>query len=51
MLKPIIEGRAGNNKRTVENNMKEIRTFISIASKNGDFPEKYYPFRDYKVKD
>ena len=49
MLKSKEEGGAGNNKRTVENNMKVIRTFISIACKNGDMCKKDYPFKDYKI--
>ena len=51
MIKPKLEGGAGNNKRTAENNMKVIRTFISIACRNGDLSEKDYPFRDYKIKE
>ena len=51
MLKSKEEGGAGNNKRTVENNMKVIRTFISIACKNGVMSKKDYPFKDYKIKE
>ena len=50
MLKPVLEGGAGNGKCTVEKNMKVIRTFICIAIKNGDFAEKDYPFKDFKIK-
>jgi integrase len=51
MLKPISDGGAGNNKRTVENNMKTIRTMLRIACKNGDLSESDYPFKDYKIKE
>ena len=27
--------------------MKVIRTMVRLAIKNGDFPEKYYPFKYY----
>jgi len=51
MLKSKEEDGAGNNKRTIENNMKVIRTFVCIARKNGDLTEQDYPFRDYKIKE
>lgn len=51
MLKPIDEGGKGNNGRTVENNMKIIRTMIGLAIKNGDLSKNDYPFEEYKIKE
>ena len=51
MLKSKLDKGAGNNKRTVENNMKIIRTMVRIACKNGDLDKKAYPFADYKIKE
>jgi integrase len=44
-------GGAGNNKYTATNNMKVIRTMFKMAIRNGDFPELYYPFKDYKIRE
>jgi integrase/recombinase XerD len=44
-------GGAGNNKYTAANNMKVIRTMFKMAIRNGDFPELYYPFKDYKIRE
>lgn len=45
------EGGKGNCVRTVNNNMKVIRTMMLLAIKNGDFLEEHYPFKDFKVGD
>jgi len=50
MLRPIEEGGKGNEKRTVANNMKIIKTFINIAISNGDLPKEISPFENYKIK-
>lgn len=50
MLRPIGEGGKGNEKRTVANNMKIIKTFINIAISNGDLPKEISPFENYKIK-
>ena len=50
MLQPIEEGGKGNEKRTVANNMKIIKTFINIAISNGDLPKEITPFENYKIK-
>jgi len=49
MLRPIEEGGKGNEKRTVANNMKIIKTFINIAINNGDLPKEINPFENYKI--
>lgn len=40
---------AGNTERTINNNMKVIRTAMLLAIKNDDFLIEHYPFKDYKV--
>lgn len=40
---------AGNCERTINNNMKVIRTAMCLAIKNDDFLIEHYPFKDYKV--
>lgn len=49
MRKPRKEEGAGNCERTVNNNMKVIRTLLLLAIKNDDFMQEHYPFREYKV--
>lgn len=49
MRKPVKEGGKGNGERTINNNMKIIRTAMMLAIKNDDFLPEHYPFRDYKV--
>ncbi|MBN4049619.1 site-specific integrase [Bacteroidales bacterium AH-315-N07] len=50
MLLSEVEGGKGNDKTTVNNNMKIIRTFVRIAIKNGDLLEAYDPFKEYKIE-
>ena len=50
MLKPIGEEGKGNDKRTVANNMKVIKTFVNIAIKNGDILKEDNAFQDYRIK-
>ena len=45
------DGGRGNGERTVNNNMKVIRTMMLLAIKNDDFMQEHYPFRDFKVGD
>ncbi|MCK6641853.1 MAG: site-specific integrase [Bacteroidia bacterium] len=49
MRKSIAQGGKGNGERTINNNMKIIRTAMMLAIKNDDFLMEHYPFRDYKV--
>jgi site-specific recombinase XerD len=49
LRKPVKEGGKGNGERTLNNNMKVIRTMILLAIKNDDFMVEHYPFKDYKV--
>jgi integrase len=49
MRKPKSQGGKGNGERTINNNMKIIRTAMILAIKNDDFLSEHYPFRDYKV--
>lgn len=43
-------GGAGNIQRTAANNLKVIRTMFLMAIRNGDFAEKFYPFKEFKIK-
>ncbi|CAN5914015.1 site-specific integrase [soil metagenome] len=49
LRKSKLEGGKANGERTLNNNMKVIRTMILLAIKNDDFMVEHYPFKDYKV--
>jgi integrase len=49
LRKSKVEGGRENGERTLNNNMKVIRTMLLLAIKNDDFTEEHYPFKDYKV--
>jgi integrase len=49
MRKGKDEGGRENGDRTINNNMKVIRTAMLLAIKNDDFLIEHYPFKDYKV--
>ncbi|HTL80180.1 MAG TPA: tyrosine-type recombinase/integrase [Bacteroidia bacterium] len=50
--KPKMDGGKilpGNGERTINNNLKVIRTALLMAIKNDDFLVEHYPFNEYKV--
>jgi integrase len=49
MRKPKTEGGGGNCERTVNNNLKVLRTLMLLAIKNDDLMQEHYPFKEFKV--